>query len=74
MERRCTIQETRGKIVVPHVVKLRHVKVVVSGQYPRKKPVSGMYSSRIALLAFDVLSPREVFLEKKIRRCALLLL
>ena len=43
-------QKTRGKIIVPHVVKLRHAKVVVSGQYPRKKPVSGMHSSRYRIV------------------------
>ena len=40
----------KGKIIVPPVVKLRHTKVVVSGQYPRKKPVSGMHSSRYRIV------------------------
>ena len=63
----------RGKIIVPPVVKLRHAKVVVSRQYPRKKPVSGMHLSHIASYAFGVFFSREDFLEKY-RRCALLLL
>ena len=66
-------QKTRGKIIVPPVVKLRHAKGVVSRQYPRKKPVSGMHSSRIASYAFGVFFSREDSLEKY-RRCALLLL
>ena len=43
-------QETRGNIIVPPVVKLRHTKVVVSRQYSRKKPVSGMHSSRYRIV------------------------
>ena len=66
-------QKTRGKIIVSPVVKLRHAKVVVSRKCPRKKPVSGMYSSRITSYAFIVFFPREDFLEKY-RRCPLLLL
>ena len=64
-------KQVRGKIIVPPVVKLRHAKVVVSRQYPRKKPVSGMHSSwyRIVWCLFS----REDSLEK-FRRCALLLL
>ena len=50
-------------MIVRPVVKLRHAKVVVSRQYPRKKPVSGMHSSRIASYAFGVFFPREDFLE-----------
>ena len=53
--------------------KLRHPKVVVSRQYPRKKPVSGMHSSRIASDAFNDFFSREDSLEKY-GRCALLLL
>ena len=30
-------------MIVSPVVNLRHAKVVVSRQYPRKKPVSGMH-------------------------------
>ena len=67
-------QKTRGKIIVPPVVKLRHAKVVVSLQYPRKKPESGMHSSCIAPYAFGFFFPREDFVEKQYRRCALLLL
>ena len=44
--------KTKGKIIVPPVVKLRHAKVLVSPQYPRKKPASGMNSFRIASYAF----------------------
>ena len=53
--------KTRGKIIVPPVVKLRHAKVVVSRQYPRKKPVSGMHSSRIASYAFGAFFPEKSF-------------
>ena len=42
--------KTRGKIIVPPLVKLRHAKVVVSRQYPRKKLVSGMHSSRYRIV------------------------
>ena len=49
-------------IQVPPVVKLRHVKVVVSRQYPRKKPVVACIRPRIAL--FGVFFPREDYLEK----------
>ena len=47
-----------GRIIqVPPVVKLRHAKVVVSRQYPRKKPVVACIRPRIAL--FGVFLPRE---------------
>ena len=65
--------KTKGKIMVPPVVMLRHAKVVVSRPYPRKKTVSGMHSSRIASYVLGVFFPREDFFEKY-RRCALLLL
>ena len=39
-------QKTKRKIIVLPVVKLRHAKVVVGRQYPRKKPVKDMHSSR----------------------------
>ena len=48
------------------VVKLRHAKVVVSRQYPRKKPVVTCIRIRIAL--FGVFFPREDSLGKY-RRC-----
>ena len=54
-------QETRGKVIVPHVAKLRHAKVVESRQYPRKKPVSGMHSSRIASYTFGVFFAEKTF-------------
>ena len=54
-------QKTRGKIIVAPVVKLHHAKVVVSRPYPRKNPVSGMHSSRIASYAFGVFSPEKTF-------------
>ena len=53
--------KNKGKIIVPPVVKLRHEKVVVSRQYPRKKPVSGMHSSRIASYAFFFFFPEKIF-------------
>ena len=59
-------QKTREKIIVPSVVKLRHAKVVVSRQYPRKKPVVACIRPGFAL--FGVFSPREDSLEKY-RRC-----
>ena len=43
-------RKKRGKKFVPPVVRLRHAKVVVSRQYPRKKPVRGMYSSRYRIV------------------------
>ena len=49
-----TTKKTRRKIIVPAVVKLRHGEVVVSRQYPQKKPVSGMPSSRLASYACGV--------------------
>ena len=49
-------------IQVPPVVKRRHAKVVVSRQYPRKKPVVACITPRIAL--FGVFFPREDSLEK----------
>ena len=52
-------QKIRGKIIVPPV-KLRHAKVVVSRQYPRKKPVSGMHSSRYRIV-WCFFSPRRLF-------------
>ena len=51
-------------IQVPPVVKLRHSKVVVSRQYPRKKPVVACICPRIAL--FGVFFPREDSLKKYI--------
>ena len=42
----------------PVVVKLRHAKVVVSRQYPRKKPVVACVRPGIAL--FGVFSPRRL--------------
>ena len=52
-----------GCIIQVPVVKLRHAKVVVSRQYPRKKPVVACIRPRIAL--FGVFFPREdSFLEK----------
>ena len=66
-------KNTRGKIFPCPVVKLRHAKVIVIRQYPRKKPVSGMHSSRIASYAFGVFFPREGVWEKY-RRCVLWLL
>ena len=53
-----------------HVLKLRHARVVVSIQYPRKKPVSGMHSSRCRIVWCYFF--REDSLEKY-RRCALVL-
>ena len=57
---------TRGKIIVPPLVKLRHVKVVVSTgrQHSRKKPGSGMHSSRYRIVR--CFFPRENFFEKYI--------
>ena len=43
-------QKTRAKIIVSSDAKLRHAKVEVSRQYPRKKPVSGMHSSRYRIV------------------------
>ena len=43
-------QKTKGKKIVLPVVKLRHAKVVVSRQYPRKKTLSGMHSSRYRIV------------------------
>ena len=42
----------------PPVVKLRLAKVVVSRQYPRKKPVSGMHI-RSGIASFGVFSPEK---------------
>ena len=42
--------------VPPVVIQLRHAKVLVSRQYPRKKPVVACIRPRIAL--FGVFSPR----------------
>ena len=53
-------------IQVPPVVKLRHAKVVVSTQCPRKKPVVACVRPRIAL--FGVFFRRENSLEKFRRR------
>ena len=54
--------ELKGKIVVPPpVVKLRHAKVVVSRQYSRKKPVSGMHSSRYRIVFLFFFLPRRLF-------------
>ena len=53
-------QKTRGKIIVPPVVKLRHAKVVVSRQYPRKNPVSGMHICP-GIASFFFFSPRRLF-------------
>ena len=39
-------------IQVPPVVKLRHAKVVVGRQYPRKKPVAACIRRGIALFGF----------------------
>ena len=62
--------EPRGCIIQVPLVKLRH-SVVVSRQYPRKKPVVACIRPSIALCG--VFSPVEDSLEKY-RRCALLLL
>ena len=40
-----------------------------SRQYPRKKPVTGMHSSRIASYAFGVFLPREDSLEHVVLCC-----
>ena len=57
--RTVSTQTTRGKIIVsPVVVKLRHAKVVVSKQYPRKKPVGGMHSFRYRI-AYLFISPEK---------------
>ena len=53
-------QKTRENLIVPPVVKLRHAKVVVSRQYPRKKSVSGMYSSRYRIV-WCFFPPRRLF-------------
>ena len=50
--------------VPPPVVKLRHAKVVVSKQHPRKKPVVACIRPGIALFSFFF--PRKDFLEKYI--------
>ena len=64
--------KTKGKIIVPPVVKLRHGKVVVSRQYPRKKPVSDMHSSRYRIVFLVFFFPEKI--PWKYRQCALLLL
>ena len=53
--------------VPPPVVKLRHSKVVVSRQYPRKKPVVACIRPGIALFG-AFFSPRRLF-EVIYRRC-----
>ena len=50
--------------VRPPVAKLRHAKAVVSRQYPRKNPMSGMHSCRYRLVW--CFFPREDALEKYI--------
>ena len=42
--------KNKGKNNRSSCIKLRHAKVVVSRQYPRKKPVSGMHSSRYRIV------------------------
>ena len=66
-------EQGREKLIVPRVVKLRHANVLVSRQYPRKKPVSGMHSSRYRTVCLVFFFPESESLEKY-RRCALLLL
>ena len=44
--RKYTFDTKMEIIIVPFVVKLRHAKAVGSRQYQRKKPVSGMHSTR----------------------------
>ena len=62
-------QKTMERVIVPPVVKLRHAKVVVSRQqYLRKKPMSGMHSSRTAsYIRVWCYFSREGFLEKYTR-------
>ena len=43
-------QKTRGKIIDPPVVKLRHAKVVLCRQHPGKKPVRSMHSCRYRIV------------------------
>ena len=52
-------QKTGRKIIVPPVVKLRHAKVVVSRQYPKKKTVSRMHLSRYHIVFWCFFSPEK---------------
>ena len=48
------------------VVKLRHAKVVLGRQYPRKKPVVAVACTRPGIALFSVFFPQEDSLEKYI--------
>ena len=58
-------QKRGGKIIVPLVAKLRHAKVVISRQHPRKKPVSGMHSSRYRIVFLVFFSPEKTLPKKR---------
>ena len=75
-QQRCEWLRPRGLegciIQVPPVVKLRHLKVVVSRQYPRKNPVVACIRPRIA--SFGVFYPEKTLWRNVCGWRALLLL